>query len=114
MGAKIIWKIIAPNPGWVQVALWRKYFRGTRLRCLEQPKNDLITPLSLFINRIGPLISNYAYWIPGNVKRIQLWTDSILGRPPLAEVRAMSELKHWTSEQNINTPWDVSTWKDDA
>eukprot|EP00253_Pinus_taeda_P036647 PITA_36647 len=37
MGAKMIWKIIAPKPGWVQLALWRKYFRGQRMRCLEQP-----------------------------------------------------------------------------
>lgn len=35
MGAKLIWKIIAPNPGWVQVALWRKYIRGSRLRSLD-------------------------------------------------------------------------------
>eukprot|EP00253_Pinus_taeda_P018328 PITA_18328 len=35
MGAKLIWKIIAPNPNWAQIALWRKYFRGMRLRCLD-------------------------------------------------------------------------------
>lgn len=28
LGAKLIWKIIAPKPGWVQMVLWRKYFRG--------------------------------------------------------------------------------------
>jgi len=31
MGAKLIWKIIAPKPGWVQLVLWKKYFRGQRL-----------------------------------------------------------------------------------
>jgi hypothetical protein len=28
MAEKIIWKIIAPKPGWAQLALWKKYFRG--------------------------------------------------------------------------------------
>ena len=28
MGAKQIWRIIAPKPGWAQTVLWKKYFRG--------------------------------------------------------------------------------------
>jgi hypothetical protein len=25
MGAKLIWRIIAPNPGWAHLTLWKKY-----------------------------------------------------------------------------------------
>eukprot|EP00253_Pinus_taeda_P029420 PITA_29420 len=93
MGAKLIWKIIAPKPGWVQLALWRKYFRGQRLRCLEQPKVHNRTPLSTLIIKIGPLIRDNAYWIPGNGKHIRLWDDSIMNRPPLVNSNLRNKLK---------------------
>jgi len=72
MGAKLIRKIIAPKPNWAQIALWRKYFRDMRLRCLDKPKNTLRNHFSTFINKIVPMIKNYSHWIPGNGKRIQL------------------------------------------
>jgi len=103
MGAKLIWKIIAPKPGSVQLALWRKYFRGQRLRCLEQPKNQNRTPFNTLIIKIGPLIRNNAYWIPGNGKNIRLWDDSIMNRPPLVDSNLRSELKGWMDEANIKT-----------
>eukprot|EP00253_Pinus_taeda_P013310 PITA_13310 len=98
MGSKLIWKIIARNPNWAQIALWKKYFRGTRLRCLDQPKNALRTLFSNFINKFAPKIKNHSHWIPGNGKRIQLLSDRILDRPPLEELGDFTALKTWLVE----------------
>eukprot|EP00253_Pinus_taeda_P021309 PITA_21309 len=37
MGAKLIWRLIAPKLRWAQTVLWRKYFKGARLRGLDGP-----------------------------------------------------------------------------
>lgn len=110
MGAKLIWKIIAPKPGWVHTALWKKYFRGPRTRCLDQPKNRFNTPFSRFISKTSALIRNHSYWILGNGKHIHIWNDSILNRPPLAETKDMQDLQRWMSEAGINSLWELSTW----
>lgn len=101
MGAKLIWKIIAPKLGWVQIALWRKYFRGPRLRCLEQPKNHLRTPFSIINNKIGPLIRNHSFWIPGNGKHINMWDDSIMNRPPLADSKLTQKRRKYLEVTQI-------------
>eukprot|EP00253_Pinus_taeda_P022851 PITA_22851 len=112
MRAKLIWKIIAPNPGWVHIALWRKYFTGPRTRCLDQPKNHFNSPFSKFIRKTSSLIRNHSFWIPGNGKHIHIWNDNILNRPLLAETEDMPNLQHWMSEASINSLWDLSTWND--
>lgn len=38
MGAKLVWRIIAPKPSWAQLALWKKYYGGQRTPCLNNPK----------------------------------------------------------------------------
>lgn len=61
MAAKIIWKIIAPNPGWAQVALWKKYFRGPRTRCLD---NVIQWPNSAFLKlyaKAAHIITAHSY-----------------------------------------------------
>lgn len=114
MEAKLIWKIIAPNPNWAQITLWRKYFRGMRLRCLDQPKNTFKTHFSSFINIIAPMIKNHSHWILGNGKCIQLWSDRILDRPPLEESRDFTTLRTWLAAANIHTLWDISMWTEDS
>jgi hypothetical protein len=49
MGEKIIWRLIAPKPGWAQTTLWKKYFSGQRKRCLDSPlsKNGSQFPQTL-------------------------------------------------------------------
>jgi hypothetical protein len=37
LGAKILWRRVTPKAGWVQHALWKKYFSGPRKRSLDRP-----------------------------------------------------------------------------
>jgi len=39
-----------------------------------------------------PLIQKHSYWIPGNEKLINIWTDKIMSEEPLGEVQELSEL----------------------
>jgi hypothetical protein len=89
MGAKIIWKIIAPNLGWAQLALWRKYFKGKRSRCLDKPLPQLSSPFLKLCVEACPLIKTHAFWIPGNGKRINLWTDRIMNNESLADCSSL-------------------------
>lgn len=114
MGTKVIWRIIAPNPGWVQIALWRKYYRGSRMRCLDQPKNKFNTPFSKFICKTSSLIRDHAFWVPGNGKCIQIWNDSILNNPPLVKVLRKPALQRWMAESILITLWDLSIWEENA
>lgn len=110
----MIWKIIAPKPGWVQLVMWKKYFRGQRLRCLEWQKENLRSPLSNLISKVRPHIRDIAYWIPGNGKLIKIWEDNIMNIPPLVNLSLRRELKTWMDEANIKSLWDISTWHDDS
>jgi hypothetical protein len=93
MAAKIIWKIIAPKPGWAQLALWKKYFRGPRSRCLEQVTQ---MPNSTFLKlyaKSAPLITTHSYWIPGNGKKINIWTDKIMNKAPIEDRASIRSLR---------------------
>ena len=37
LGSKLLWNIVSRNPSWSKRVLWKKYFHGQRLRCLDQP-----------------------------------------------------------------------------
>jgi len=61
MGSKLLWRLIAPNPGWAQSALWRKYFKGTQLRCLDGPLPQGASPFVSLCSKAAPLIQSKAY-----------------------------------------------------
>eukprot|EP00253_Pinus_taeda_P006464 PITA_06464 len=112
MAAKIIWRIIAPNLGWTQKVLWKKYFRGPRSRCLEKV---IRLPNSTFLkiyDRAASLIIAHSYWIPGNRKKINIWSDIIMNKEPI-EVRAsINSLRCWMDREGMQTLWDISCWND--
>ena len=85
MGAKVIWRLIAPKPGWAQKALWRKYFHGPRKHCLDNPCIKIGSQLTKLWAKATPLINLNALWIPGNGKHIKIWEDRIMDNPPLTE-----------------------------
>lgn len=62
MGAKILWRQIALKLGWAQKALWKKYFRGQKLRSLD---NLTHTNKGSQIHRLCmqalPLIQKHSY-----------------------------------------------------
>jgi ribonuclease HI len=110
MAAKIIWKIIAPKPGWAQLALWKKYFRGPRSRCLEQVTQ---MPNSAFLKlyaKAAPLITTHSYWIPGNGKKINIWTDKIMNKAPIEDRASIRSLRCWMDRKGLRSLWDISCW----
>eukprot|EP00253_Pinus_taeda_P001756 PITA_01756 len=60
MGAKIFWRIIGPHLGWVQRALWRKYFMGKWKRCLESSLPTSRSQLIKLCHKAAPLIRDRA------------------------------------------------------
>ena len=112
MGAKLIWRIIAPNPGWAQLALWRKYFKGQRSRCLDHPLPHSNLPFSKLCIKACPLINAHAYSILGNGKRINLWIDRIMNNEPLGDYSSLQALRRWMNETGMGSLWDISVWQD--
>eukprot|EP00253_Pinus_taeda_P006146 PITA_06146 len=92
IGAKLIWRIIAPNPGWAQLALWKKYFKGQCSPCLDHPQMLPNTPFLKLCTKACPLIKAHAYWILGNGKQINLWTDRIMNNEPLGDCHSLQVL----------------------
>jgi hypothetical protein len=41
MGGKLLWRMISSSPSWWKRALVKKYFIGTKHRCLEQPVKEM-------------------------------------------------------------------------
>ena len=37
LGSKLLWNIVAGKVSWSKKVLWKKYFQGQRLRCLDHP-----------------------------------------------------------------------------
>eukprot|EP00253_Pinus_taeda_P005523 PITA_05523 len=110
MGAKLLWRLIAPKPGWAQTVLWRKYLKGARLRCLDGPLPQGNTSFVKLCSKASPLIQSKAYWIPRNGKKINLWKDRIMDREPLGESPKLKTLKDWLVAAGKAKLWDITTW----
>jgi hypothetical protein len=84
LGAKILWNLITGTPSWSKKALWRKYFRGPRKKCLDRPAVvEKGSPIFSLCQKALKHFSPQLTWIPGNGKEINVWEDSIMGDPPL-------------------------------
>ena len=66
LGEKLIWRIIAPKLGWAQIALWKKFFRGQRKRCLDHPKATTGSPIQKLCAKSFSLINDHAHWMLGS------------------------------------------------
>lgn len=109
MGDKLIWRIIAPNPGWAQLALWKKYFKGQRSRCLDHPLMHPNIPFLKLCTKACPLIKAHAYWILDNGKRINLWMDKIMNNESLGDCHSLQVLCRWMNEAGMDSLWDIFT-----
>ena len=85
-----------------------KYFRGTRLRCLEgahvSQKGSSIHQICL---KALPLFIGGLHWVPGNGKLINIWKDSVLGKIP----PHLPRLQQRMDEMKLTTLWDISNWE---
>jgi len=113
LGAKLLWRQVTPKAGWAQCALWKKYFAGTRKRCLDRSTQGTIESQILKLcEKALPIIQNHLYWVPGNGKTIDLWEDRIMNDVPLAEDQELRDLSRWMKNTGLVTLWDISIWKD--
>eukprot|EP00253_Pinus_taeda_P027221 PITA_27221 len=112
LSSKILWKITAPNPGWAQIAIWKKYYTGPRTRCLE---NAIQMPNSSFLKlnaKVAHLITDHAFWIPGSGKKIKIWSDRIMNQQPIETRANLNEMRRWMDNNSLHTLWDISKWHD--
>lgn len=110
MSGKLLWRLIAPNPGWAQLAIWRRYFKGMRSRCLDGPPPQGTSPFISLCSKAASLIRSRAHWILGNGKKISLWKDRIMDREPIGDCPNVSALKNWMTATGKNKPRDITTW----
>lgn len=110
MGAKLIWRIIVLNRGWVQLALLRKYFKGQHSRCLDHPLLHSNFPFLKLCIKACALINVVAYWVLGNGKRINLWIDRIMNNDLSGDCYSLQVLCKWMNEASLHSLWDISIW----
>ena len=114
LGAKLLWRFIAPNPGWAQRVLWKKYFQGQRKRCLDIPISNYRSMIHKLCAKAYPLISLHAHWIPSNGKHIRIWEDRIMGCDPLADDSSLVTVKESMNRAGFKTLWDISQREGDV
>jgi hypothetical protein len=101
MGGKMLWNMITGKRSWSKQLLRKKYFLGSRDRCLEKPtKTRKGSPIFHLCQRAMPLLKSQLTWIPGNGSKISIWDDSILGGLPLSVLREIENIKVWLLHKN--------------
>jgi len=114
MGSKLLWNLVSGNSTWSKRVLWKKYFQGHRVRCLDQPpKTTRGSPIFSLCLRALEHFKSKLTWISGNGRRIKIWEDSILGDPPLDQKEELLNIKAWLQNNNLSTLWDIYIWDDD-
>jgi hypothetical protein len=114
LGEKLLWHIVSGDTAWSKEALWKKYFRGTRKRCIENPCRETKgSPIYNLCKKAMDLFTPHLTWVPGNGKKIKIWQYSILGDPPLELSQDLQRLKGWMDGKNLKTLFDISTWGTD-
>eukprot|EP00253_Pinus_taeda_P021837 PITA_21837 len=65
LGTKLLWDIVSRKLNWSKKVLWRKYFHGKRLRCLDQPpRSSKGSPVFKICIKALEHFSHKLYWIP--------------------------------------------------
>jgi hypothetical protein len=114
LGAKILWNLITGTVSWSKRALWKKYFRGPRKKCLSNPtRPGKGSPIFSLCQKALPAFLPHLTWIPGNGQSINIWEDSVLGGAAISTRQELRRLKEWMQTNNIHSLWDISTWQND-
>jgi len=62
------------------------------------------------IKKFLPLLKENTLRLPGNGREINVWNDSIMGKPPLAGLPGIQRLKMWMSTRGLTSLESISQW----
>jgi hypothetical protein len=68
------------------------------------------SPILTIFQHVLPRLREELTWIPGNRKKINIWNDYVLRKPPLAREIDLLNIRAWMQEQGLVSLWDISTW----
>jgi hypothetical protein len=104
MGAKLLWRLVTKKKEWWKQSIWKKYFTGSRARCLDYPPKTTFG-LSIFelLLETNLIISDNLNWISGNDTRISIWDDKILENDSQVLHASLLPVHVWLEEKGILT-----------
>jgi hypothetical protein len=113
LGAKLLWNLVSGKPTWSKKEIWKKYFHGPRIKCLDRPANMAKgSPIFNLCLKSLRLFKPNLTWIPGNRKKINIWEDSVLGDPPLSSMEGLDQTKILDAIPSLINLWDISVWSE--
>jgi hypothetical protein len=84
LGANLLWRLITGKSEWWKQFILFKYLSCPRIWCLDgEPPVQRGSQIRWLLKASIPLLQSRLTWIPSNDKLINLWSDSIIGNPPL-------------------------------
>ena len=86
LGAKLVCRMTTGSKDRWKEVIREKYIRRPSSKILSHPWEGKGTSIWKLCKSSFKLIQTSFYWIPGNGKKIKIWDDIILGRPPLSSV----------------------------
>jgi hypothetical protein len=114
LGCKILWKLHSDPIHPVSKTLRHKYLPNAKIRNLQianSRKSMLVWQLCI---KGARFFMQNLYRIPGNGKRVKLWTDRIMRHPPLASNTSLSEIYEFLEHRGKKSIYDISKWDDDG
>ena len=110
MGAKLIWRLVSGKKEWWKEVLRKKYIKKPRTKMLDGEWKGKGTTLWQLCKASINTIKEICYWIPGNGKKINIWSSSILGHPHRSSIPSLGPFSEWMSEQEILSLFNLSRW----
>jgi hypothetical protein len=114
LGGKILWQMYSNRSHPVSLLLQKKYLKGTSLRNFQNDNTPKGTPLWNLCRKGLEFFKKQLFRVPGNGKRTLLWTDSIMGKPPLENAVELTEIRVWLSQLGLKSLADISAWDNDG
>ena len=110
LGAKLVWRMIAGGKEWWIEAIRRKYIKRKKSRILDLPWGGKGTSIWNQLKNSAGLIKYKIYWFLGNGSKINIWIDSILGRPNLSSKAEFLPLCRWLEDHGYKSLKDFAIW----
>ena len=110
MGAKLVWRLVTGKKEWWKEVIRKKYIKRPRSKLLDRAWTGKGTSLWQLCKASLSVILENSYWILGNGKKINVWTNSILGQLPRSSLPDLPPLSDWARDHGIISLFDLSCW----